>query len=337
MNTLLFSMNAILPIILLIFLGYCLKKGNVLDEDWFRKGNRLVFRLLLPCLLFYNVYNIRSFAEINWSVVLYCELVILALFLIGILTVSVAIPDARQKGVIVQSLFRSNFAIIGLPLAESLGGAQGVGVAAVLSAFSIPTFNILAVLSLTVFLDANGEKKAGLKTTLKKIAKNPLILGVVCGLFCLVLRALLPAAKDGTPVFSLSGNLPFVYSAISSLAKAASPLALIILGGLFDFSAVKHMLREIVIGTLGRVLLAPILGIGLAVVLSHTGILPLDQSVYPALLALFGSPVATSSAIMAQEMENDGTLAGQLVVWTSIASIFTLFVFIFVLRSLAIL
>lgn len=337
MDTLLFSVNAILPVILLIFIGYILKKLDFLDEDWFKKGNRLVFRLLLPCLLFYNVYNIQSFAEINWSVVVYSEFVVLVLFFLGLLVVKAAIPDARQKGVIVQCLFRSNFAIIGLPLTESLGGTQGVGVAAVLSAFSIPTFNILAVLSLTMFLDTESEKKAGLKTTLKKIAKNPLILGVVCGLSCLVLRALLPAAKDGTPVFSLSGNLPFVYNVISNLAKAASPLALIILGGLFDFSAVKNKLCEIIIGTLGRVLLAPALGIGLAVFLSHIGILTFDQSVYPALLALFGSPVATSSAIMALEMENDETLAGQLVVWTSIASMFTLFAFIFVLRSFAIL
>lgn len=336
MDTLLFSINAILPVVLLIFIGYFLKRLNFLDEDWFKKGNRLVFRLLLPCLLFYNVYSIPSFSEIDWSVVIYSELVILALFFIGLLVVPHIIPDARQKGVIVQCLFRSNFAIIGLSLAESLGGTQGVKVAAVLSAFSIPTFNILAVLSLTLFL-TEGEKKAGMKTTLKKIMKNPLIISVICGLFCLILRSFLPVTNEGTPVFSLSDTLPFIYSIINSLAKAASPLALIVLGGLFDFSTVKNMFREIIIGTIGRVFLAPVLGIGLAVCLSRIGILSFDQSVYPALLALFGSPVATSSAIMAQEMENDGTLAGQLVVWTSIASIVTLFVFIFVLRSLAIL
>lgn len=337
MDTLLFSVNAILPVVLLIFVGYLLKKLHFLEEDWFKKGNRLVFRLLLPCLLFYNVYQIQSFSAIDWSAVIYSELVILALFFMGLLVAHRSIPEAKQKGVITQCLFRSNFAIIGLPLAESLGGETGVGMAAVLSAFSIPTFNILAVLSLTMFLETEGEKKSGLKTTLKKIAKNPLIIAVGCGLLCLFLRSYIPRNADDTPFLSLSATFPWLYSTLENLAKIASPLALIILGGLFDFSAVKSMLREITIGTVGRVVVAPLLGIGLAIFLSHIGILSFDHSVYPALLALFGSPVATSSAIMAQEMENDGTLAGQLVVWTSIASIFTLFVFIFVLRSLAVL
>lgn len=336
MNTLLFSVNAILPVVLLIFVGYLLKKLHFLEEDWFKKGNRLVFRLLLPCLLFYNVYQIQSFSAIDWSAVIYSELVILALFFIGLWVARCTIPDSRQKGVITQCLFRSNFAIIGLPLAETLGGEQGVGMAAVLSAFSIPTFNVLAVLSLTMFLDTEGKKKSGLQTTLKKIIKNPLIIAVGCGLLCLILRSCFPHNLDNTPFFSLSTTFPWLYSVIESLAKIASPLALIILGGLFDFSAVKGMLRAITIGTVGRVLFAPALGIGLAICLSHIGILSFDQNVYPALLALFGSPVATSSAIMAQEMDNDGTLAGQLVVWTSIASIITLFVFIFALRSIAI-
>lgn len=337
MDTLLFALNAILPIILLILLGYLLKKKSFLDEDWFKKGNKLVFRVCLPCLLFNNVYSIQSFTAINWSVVIYSEIAILAIFALGLLTVKLTVPDARQKGVVLQCIFRSNFAIIGLTLAESLGGAKGVGIAAVLSAFSIPTFNILAVIALTIFVGEEG-KKTDFKEVLVKIAKNPLIIGVVCGLICLGIRSLLPVTAEGTPVFSLSGSLPFFYSAVSNLAKVSSPLALIILGGLFDFSAVKGMLKEIIIGTAGRVIVTPLLVIGIAVILSrYTNIIDFDATIYPSLIALFGSPVATSSAIMAQEMDNDGILAGQLVVWTSIVSIFSIFLTVLILRSLGLL
>lgn len=339
MDTLLFALNAILPIILLILLGYFLKEKQFLDEVWFKKGNKLVFRICLPCLLFSNVYNIQSFSAINWSVVLYSEIAIIAIFFLGLLLVKLTVPDHRQKGVVLQCIFRSNFAIIGLTLAESLGGAEGVGIAAVLSAFSIPTFNILAVISLTVFLkeDAAGQK-TNLGDILLKIAKNPLIIGVACGLVCLGIRSILPTAADGSPVFSLSKSLPFLYTSISNLSKISSPLALIILGGLFDFSAVKGMLKEIIIGTVGRVVFVPLTVIGLAVILSrYTNIVAFDSTVYPALIALFGSPVATSSAIMAQEMDNDGVLAGQLVVWTSIASIFTIFLTVLILRNLGLL
>lgn len=338
MDTLLFALNAILPIILLILLGYLLKKKKFLTEDWFKKGNKLIFRVCLPCLLFTNVYNIESFTDINWSVVVYSEIVIFAAFFIGLVLVRLTVPDNRQKGVILQCVFRSNFAIIGLPLAESLGGSEGKGIAAVLSAFSIPTFNILAVIALTMFLDSKDGHRANLKEVLVKIAKNPLIIGVVCGLIVLGVRSFLPVNTDGSLVFTLSGSLKFIYDAVNSLGKISSPLALVILGGLFDFAAVKGMLQEIIIGTAARVAAVPLTAIGLAVLLSkYTDLIAFDASVYPALIALFGSPVAVSSAIMAQEMDNDGVLAGQLVVWTSIASIFTIFLAVFLLRTIGLL
>ncbi len=338
MDTLIFALNAILPIILLIFLGYFLKRIHFLEEDWFRKGNTLIFKVCLPVLLYINVYNIESFTSINWSVVVYSEIAIFVVFFLGLLLVKLTIPDDRQKGVVLQCTFRSNFAIIGLTLAESLGGVQGKGIAAVLSAFSIPTFNVLAVIALTMFNKGEDGKKVNFKSVLIKIAKNPLIIGVVLGLITLGIRSLIPVSADGTLYFSLSGNLKFLYTALSNLSKISSPLALIILGGLFDFSAVKGMLKQILIGTLSRVAVVPLLVIGTAVILSrYTSLLNFDASVYPALVALFGSPVAVASAIMAQEMDNDGVLAGQLVVWTSVMSIFTLFLAILILRGLGLL
>ena len=338
MDTLLFALNAILPIILLILLGYLLKKKNFLDEGWFKKGNKLIFRVCLPCMLFVNVYSIESFTDINWSVVVYSEIAIFAAFFIGLVMVKLTIPDNRQKGVILQCVFRSNFAIIGLPLAESLGGVEGKGIAAVLSAFSIPTFNILAVIALTMFVDSEDGHKANLKDVLIKIAKNPLIIGVVCGLVVLGIRSFIPVNADGNLVFSLSGSLKFFYDAVNNLSRISSPLALVILGGLFDFAAVKGMWKEIIIGTASRVVAVPLIVIGLAVILSkYTTLISFDATVYPALIALFGSPVAVSSAIMAQEMDNDGILAGQLVVWTSIVSIVTTFLAVFILRTMGLL
>ena len=331
MDTFLFALNAILPIILLIFLGYFLKKKKFLEEDWFKKGNKLVFKVCLPVMLFVNVYNIESFSNINWSVVAYAEVAIFAIFLLGLILVKIAVPEERQKGVILQCVFRSNFAIIGLPLAEALGGAEGVGIAAVLSAFSIPTFNVLAVIALNMFRKGENGQKISWLDMVKKIAKNPLIIGVLCGLLALGIRMILPENAEGNPVFTLSGSLPFLYTAINNVAKICSPLALIVLGGLFDFAAVKELKKQIIIGTAVRVVAVPGLVLAIAVLLNF------DTASYPALVALFGSPVAVSSAIMAQEMENDGVLAGQLVVWTSIASIFTLFLIIAGLRGLGLL
>lgn len=337
MNIFLFAFNAISPIILLILLGYILKKINFLDTGWFKKGNKFVFRVCLPVLLFMNVYNIKSLEEINWTVVLYAEVIIFLIFFLGLLLVKLTIPEDRQKGVILQCVFRSNFAIIGIPLAESLGGAEAMGIASILSAFSIPTFNILAVIALTMYnKDENGHK-ASLTDTLKKIVTNPLILGVAAGMVVLVIRSLIPTSAEmmgsgneaGELIFSIRNDLPWLYTALNNISKISSPLALIVLGGQFDFAAVKELKKQIAIGTMARVVMVPAIALSVAIVLStYTNLFHFSPEVYPALIALFGSPVAVSSAIMAQEMDNDGVLAGQLVVWTSIASIFTIFFFV---------
>ena len=114
----------------------------------------------------------------------------------------------------------------------------------------------------------------------------------------------------------------------------ASPLALIVLGGQFVFSAAGKMLREIVLGTAWRTVLSPAIGLGLAILLNRLGLLRFGPAEYTALVALFGTPVAVSSAIMAGEMGNDEQLAGQYVVWTSLASMFTIFLFVVLLRSM---
>lgn len=333
MDTLLFAINAIMPIILLILLGYFLKRKNFLDEQWFKKGNKMIFRVCLPAMLFINVYNIESFSQINWMAVGYAELVIVLLFLLGIPLAKWLIPDDKQKGVVVQCIFRSNFGIIGLPLAAALGSAESLGIAAVLSAFSIPTFNVFATIAMTMFLkDKSG--KVDVKGMVRKIVTNPLNIGVATGLVVLAIRSFVPVNAVGQLVFSLKDSLPLVYKTVNNVSQICSPLALIILGGLFEFSAIKGMKKPIIIGTAARIFFSPLLGIGAVILLSRYTAFQMEQAAYPALLALFGSPMAVSSAVMAQEMDNDGVLAGQLVVWTSFFSIVTLFVFIFALRTI---
>lgn len=332
MDVFLFAANAVLPIILLIALGYFLKCKGFFTKDFLKTGNAFVFRICLPCMLFSTIYAIGSFDQIQWSTVLYAVIILTLLWLLSIPIVRRWVPDHRRKGVVLQCVIRSNFALIGLPLSQALGGQAGLEVAAILSAFSIPLFNVLAVISLSMF--SGTAEKHSVKHMLTDIIKNPLILSVLAGLLVLFLRGYLPVDDTGTLVFSLENQLPFLYKAIKNLSSIASPLALVVLGGQFDFRALKGMLKEIILGTVSRVVAVPVIAIGIAVLLSEfTSVLQFDLAVYPAFVALFGSPVAVSSAIMAEQMDNDGALAGQLVVWTSLFSIFTIFILVVILRS----
>ena len=319
------AVNAILPIILLILLGYGLRQRGFLTEAFLKNGNKLTFRVLLPVTLFINVYNIESFDKINWPVVLYCVGMVCLIFLLGTVTLARATRVPQRKGVLLQSFFRSNFAIIGLPLAAALGGEEALAVTSVISAFTIPVFNILAVVALTVYTGGQGGKKPSVGGMVRSICSNYMIIGTLLGLLALILRSV-QVARFGEAVFSLREDLPYLYSALSQLKAVTTPFALLVLGGQFSFSALRGMAREIAVGTLGRIVIAPALGIGAALLLSrYTTLIRFGVDEYPALVALFGSPVAVSSAIMAGEMGNDEQLATQLVVWTSLLSVITVF------------
>ncbi len=317
------AFNAVAPIILLILLGYILRQKNFLSADFVKIGNKLVFNVCLPCMLFVNVYEIKGFNAIQWDIVIYSVVIIAIIFVLGLAACVAATSVPQRRGVLLQCAFRSNFAIIGLSLAGALGGDEAQAVAAVISAFTIPVFNILAVIALSVFVGGEAGKKS-FKSILVNIVKNPLIIGVALGLVCVAYRsAQLEVYREVR--FSLKNDMKFFYDCLTKLKSIASPFALLVLGGQFTFSAVKGMFKEIAVGTVFRLIIAPMIGIGGAILLTDWKVLACGVNEFPALIALFGSPVAVSSAVMAGAMHNDEQLATQLVVWTSLCSVVTIF------------
>lgn len=331
----LFSFNAVMPILLLVFLGYFLRVINFADDAFFKKANTMVFRIFLPVLLFVNIYEIDSLKSLNFKAVLYCVAAILLIFLCGYVIAHLVTKKRSHLGVLTQCSFRSNYAIIGIPLALSLGGAEAVAFASVLSAVAVPMFNFLAVIILSHYVGEHQEN--ALKDTLKKTVRNPLIIGVFIGILTLVIRSFIPIGEGGVPVFTLENNIPFFYKALKSLSSVASPLALVVLGARFDFKAVGSLKKEIIIGTAMRIVMAPLIGLGGAILLSEfTHLFEFTATEYPALISLFATPTAVSSAVMVGEIGGDEQLAGQLVVWTSVVSMLSIYLIVFAMRSFAI-
>ena len=330
------AVNALFPLIITILLGYFLKRRGFLTGEFLRVGNKIVFNICLPAMLGVNVYDIAGFSAIRWDIVLYA---IAAFFLVVALGLGIAwltTPVPVRRGVLWQCSFRSNNAIIGLSLAAALGGDEAVAVAAIVSSFTVPLFNVMAVIALSVF--AEGDKRSvSVKSILLNILKNPLILGIAGGLLCLGIREL-QTALFGTVIFSIRRDVTFAYNVMTGLKAMCTPLALLVLGGQFEFSAVKGLRKEIVSGTLCRVVLAPLIGIGCAILLTrYTRLLHCGVNEFPALIAMFDTPVAVSSAVMAGNMGSDVQLATQLVVWTSIFSIVTIFAEVCILMGMGLL
>ena len=325
LDDLLFTINAVMPIVAMVAVGYFLKKLNIITKSGAKEMNKLVFKLFLPVLLFLNIYNIQSASGIGFGYILFVGAVVIGIFFAALLTVGIVTDDPGKKGAWVQATFRSNYALIGIPLATSIFGAEGSALATILSAFTIPLFNVLAVIALGMYSKKEG-KKVSVKEIVFDIVKNPLIDAIALGGVALLIRALF--VKAGID-FRISGeeSLKWLYSAVTQISKVATPLALIVLGANFEFSAIPALKKEIISGVAVRCVISPIIGLSLALLIGG-----FSGAEFAAFVSVFGTSVAVSTVPMAQEMDSDAELAGQLVVWTTVISAITLFIFIYILR-----
>ena len=327
----LFALNAIAPILLYMALGYFLRQVYIKDDAFWKKLNGLVFRAFLSVLLFVNVYDIKSFTDINFPGLGLIVFVLLLLIGVGALA-SLFIKDRGQKSVTWQVVYRSNYAVVGIPLSESIGGASAVNFASLVSAVSIPIYNVFTVFMLS-FYAQDKEHKGKLGSAVKAVLTNPLILGVLTGVVALAIRAVLPTDAEGLPIFSLKRDLAPIYGVLSAIAKASSPLALIVLGARFDFKALRHSIGILSYGTVLRIVIAPIIALFVGVLADVLGIVEVGAAQYATLVAIGGTPVAISSATMVSEIGGDESLATALVASTSLFSMLTLTVIITLLRS----
>ena len=336
LDAFIFAANAVLPIVILIVLGYLLKKAGMLTKEFLDVGNKLTFRVLLPVMLFCNVYEIERLNDINVPFIVYGIAGVIVIFFLGIAVCCAFTKDSAKRGSLIQAVFRSNYAIIGIPLAASLFGDKGAAAAGVMSAFCVPTFNILGVVTLTIFngssrgQDGNVKQGFNIKKILLGIVKNPLIIGTVAGLAVLGVRELFLMWDIS---FRLR-DITVIYKSLENVKSICTPFALIVLGGKFEFSAVSKLWKEIVFGTAVRTVAVPVLGLSAAFLFREQ--LGLSGEHFATYIGVFATPVAVASAIMAKEMGADDELAGQMVVWTSLVSAVTIFIYVTILRTLGI-
>ena len=287
-------------------------------------------------MMFRNVYTLSDLSEIRVDMMCFILICCVAITAVGWAEAMLFTRQRSRRGVMIQNSFRSNFSIIGILLATALGGAEGGSIAASMQAPTIIYFNVVAVLCLICFSDQY-QRRVSPGYILKSIATNPMILGQVVGLACLIARRWIPRDASGELLFSVQGSLPFLSSAVDSLASMATPLILVLMGGQVDFSAVGAMKKELIVGIVQRLILAPIIGFCLAFIAQDLGVFTLTLAIVGTLVGVFGSPVASASAVMAEEMGGDGELARQYVVWTCALSMLTLLLWIVFLREFALL
>ena len=324
-ETFLYATRAILPILLTIAAGYVTRRVGSWDQKFYKSLNKLCFHLFLPINLFCNIYGIEDLSQTNWGLAGFLFAGIFASMFLGMILTKWLVRDPLQKGPMVQASFRSNQAVLGLPLANALGGQAAMGFASIASAICVPLFNVLAVIVLTIY--SGDTKKINPVQLLGKIFKNPLIMASVSAILMVGLRQ-----TGMIPAYILRDSLPSVYKVLMGFGKVASPVMLFALGAGLDFKATGHLFPQISLGVLTRLVLSPVLVIGTALMLREP--LALTTMEMPTLVAMCASPVAVSSSVMVQEIGGDDQLASQLVVWSSVLSMVSIFVITFILRAM---
>ncbi|MBE7052176.1 MAG: AEC family transporter [Ruminococcaceae bacterium] len=309
MESIKLSFEAVFPIFVLMALGYGLRAFKVADKKAFDAINKLVFKIFLPVLLFNNIYKISSPEVFSIRLIVFTLVCIAFIYVMGYLVVLFLTDDNSKRGVLLQAFFRSNYAILGVPLAGYICKGSQSGLTSLMVAFIVPLFNILAVITFERFRGKNPSHKK----IIKGVVTNPLIIGCVAGVIMLALNIKLPK---------------IIEKSIDDIGKIASPLSIIVLGAGFTFSAMKGYVKELCVISAVRLVIVPMIAVSAAVMLGFSG------EALVCILIAFASPVAVSSFAMAQQMGGDEKLAAQAVVTTSCLCLITLFLWIFILSYL---
>ena len=315
MDDFIFSINAVAPLFILMAAGYVARHIRFISDIFLSEVNGFVFKFLLPLMLFQNIRNIfhgeftDTFliftAVAGVSVVIVCSLCIVPLM----------VKRRGQCGSIIQGVYRSNFLIYGMPLATGMYGQDAANSVAMLLGVMVPFYNVAAVIILSFFSESR-TGRVSLLRLLADVARNPLILGCVAGLLFGMFHVEIPVAV----------NKP-----IAELSVAASPLALFLTGGEFKFRSLSNNLLKVIMATVARLVIVPLVAM---LIFIPMGFRAIDLSV---LLCIFATPAAVSGYIMATSMGCDGELSGQIVVVTTVGSSLSIFLFVFVLRSIGVL
>ncbi len=330
-ENLLFSLNATMPVFLMMLLGFLLHQIGWIDDAFASKMNKFVFRLPLPALVFSQLATTDFVSTWDTKFVLFCFFVTLfSIFIVTILSYLIIRPTNKNpqgsisyngtggnasahRGEFIQAAYRSSAALLGIAYIQNIYGDATMSALMILGA--VPLYNIMAVVILTMtennYIPGNDTHSA-IKKTIYGIFTNPIIIGIFLGFLWSLLKIPMPPIAD---------------KFISNLGGIAAPLGLIAMGASVKVQKIKGQLAPSLVASFMKLFGLCALFLPLAV---HMGFR--DQKLV-AILIMLGSATTVSSFVMAKSMGHDGTLTSNTVIITTLLSAFSLTFWLFVART----
>ncbi|MBE6022547.1 MAG: AEC family transporter [Cellulosilyticum sp.] len=311
MENLIFSLNATMPIFLMMVIGYYLRHIGLFDKAFTSKMNQFVFKVGLPILVFKELSTADFYEMWDTQFVVFCFVVSL-LSILASVGLSFLVKDRSVRGEFAQASYRSSSALLGCAFVQNIYGSAGTASLMIIAA--VPLYNVAAVLILNLMKPDRGQlNKYILRKTFKDVITNPIIIGIAIGMGWSLLEIPQPSIMEKTVV---------------NIANLATPLGLMALGAEFDMKQAKHNLGLAIICSVLKLVVFTGIFLPIAV---HLGFY--EQKLV-AILVMLGAATTVSCFVMARNLGHKGELTSTTVVITTLASAFTLTFWLFILKSL---
>lgn len=312
MDSLIYSLNATVPVFVVIVVGYLLKRIGWINQGFIEASNKINFKVTLPALLIQDMVNNNFMEKFELGYVIFCAVATTISILTMWFLARIFMKDKSIIGEFVQASYRSSAAVLGAAFILNIYSDTGMVPLMIIGA--VPLYNIFAVIILTVECPEKGAGQSKtLSSTLKGIATNPIILSIVAGVILSVLNVHFPKVLDNT---------------ISNFSKMATPLALIAIGGSFEFGKALQKIKPAVIATVMKLVGWALVFLPIAIWLGYR------DAKLMAIVIMLASPATPSCYIMSRSMHSEGTLTSSVIVLTTMCSAFTITAIIYILREM---
>ena len=308
-----FTLNAVLPIFIMIALGYFFKYIKLINDEFISTANKFVYVAALTSYLFRStaVTNFHEIIDIKF--IIFIVLVTIFSFLLIWFIAEIMVKDKGSIGTFVQGSFRGNFAFIGIPMVISILGEYEAAKASLVVMFVIPVYNALSVLILS--LRSRKKKKFKIRKIFMNVIKNPLIISILFGI----------------PFSVFSIKIPFLIDKpLQYLGSISTPLALIVIGGSFSFKTTKDKFKPAIFSAVLKTCVIPVIVIFIAVLFNFTG------SDLVIIFVMTAAPTAISSYVLTVIMDGDSALASNIIIFSTIITAFTNTLGIYLFKSFGI-
>ncbi|MBQ4363891.1 MAG: AEC family transporter [Oscillospiraceae bacterium] len=313
MNDLIYSLNATMPVFLVIVAGFLLRKAGFFNEGFISAADKFIFHVALPVMVFSDMAQSDLKADMQLPLVGYASAATTAAFIIIWICARLFIKDRSITGAFVQAAYRSSVAVMGFAFMQNIYG--GVGLMPMIVIGCVPLYNIYAVTVLTFESDSQNKGKDKIKQSIIGICKNPIIISILLG--------------TAASISGVYAHFPVIaVKTLSSIASIATPLSLIVIGASFKGMEALKKLRPTVICCMIKLIVMPLVFVSIAVRMGFTG-----QALL-ALVIMLGSPTTPSCYIMAKNMGNDEVLTSSVITATTFFSSVTLTLCIYLCRSM---